>query len=82
VTGPFSRPIDCVSEMLQQFGGSKERLQKRSSPITFNNDEALSALLEDDCERFCKARRKELQSAIQRRTGLDLDWTLNEAEVG
>jgi len=75
------RPSDYVSEMLQQLGGSKDRLQEVLSDH-FINEEALGAMLDDDYERFCKARRKELQSAIQRRTGLDLDWTLNEAEVG
>jgi hypothetical protein len=76
------RPSDYVSEMLQQCGGSKDRLQEEVLSDHFINDEALSAMLQDDYERFCEARREELQSAIERRTGLDLDWTLNEAEVG
>ena len=76
------RPSDYVGEMLQQFGGNKKRLQKEVLSDHFINEEALGAMLDDDYERFCTARRQELQSAIQRRTGLDLDWTLNEAEVG
>jgi len=38
-------------------------------------------MLNDDYERFCEARKEEVQNAIEDQTGLDLDWSRREAEL-
>jgi hypothetical protein len=74
-------PSDYVSEMLDGYDGGKRAFQENVLADHFINMEGLEAMLDDDYDRFCKAREDELQQAIENRTGLDLDWSLTEDEL-
>lgn len=73
-------PSDYVREMIAEHGrgeaGVKEILRDH-----FINEEGFEALLEDDYEQFCEARKVVIREDIEKRTGMDIDWTLTETEI-
>jgi hypothetical protein len=44
----------------------------------FINEEGFEAMLEDDYERFCAARRSAMQDEVSRRVGVDIDWDIGQ----
>ena len=60
----------------QGKGGIKDLLQGH-----FINEDGFEALLNDDYERFCQARKKELRNEIERRIGASVDWAVSEEMV-
>ncbi len=73
-------PKDYVEEMIDEHdhgeSGVRDVLQSH-----FINEEGFEALLNNDYEQFCDARKGEIRNEIEERTKLEIDWTLTETEI-
>ncbi|WP_430639377.1 GmrSD restriction endonuclease domain-containing protein [Haloferax volcanii] len=73
-------PRDYIPDMIDAHprgeAGIKDLLQGH-----FINEDGFEALLSDDYERFCQARKEELRNEIEHRIGASVDWAVSEEMV-
>lgn len=72
-----SPPSEYIRQMIEQHNegetGVKQVLRGH-----FINEEGFEAMLEDDYETFCAARRSVMQEEVSRRVGVDIDWDIGD----
>jgi hypothetical protein len=68
-------PSEYVAKMIEEHG--RKEVEKLMADH-FINEDGLEALLNDDYEGFLEARRTEIRSAVEERTGLDVNWNIEE----
>jgi hypothetical protein len=70
-----SPPSEYVRQMIEEHPDSETGV-KRVLDEHFINESGFEAMLADDYERFCRARRSMIREEISERVGVDVDWSL------
>ena len=73
-------PGDYIPDMITAHPRGEEGIRELLRDH-FINDEGFNALLKDDYEKFCEARREELRKEIESRIGETIDWTVSEEHI-
>lgn len=73
-------PGTYILEMIEQHPRGREGV-KDLLEDHFINQDGFQALLNNDYESFCEARKEAIRNAIEEKVKMEIDWSVTEAEI-
>jgi len=73
-------PGTYIPEMIEEHPQGREGVQNLLEDH-FVNEDGFEALLNNDYESFCEARKEAIRNAIEDKVKMEIDWSVTEAEI-